>query len=406
MPTGAPRLFEPPPLREAEREVAAQIDDLRARLRHQTAEPKRWMGSLRRLSFARAIRGSNSIEGINVSLDDAVAVAEGEEPLDATAETTAAVKGYRDALTYVLQLASDPHFTYGDLLLRSLHFMMLGYDLSKSPGLWRPGDIYVRDDEAGEVVYQGPDAEAVPLFIDELVRHLNGPADGESVLVRAAMAHLNLVMIHPFRDGNGRMARALQTLVLAREGILSPQFCSIEEYLGRNTDAYYAVLTEVGKGGWHPENDTTPWIRFSLTAHLRQARILLRRMNDVERLWDRLDEAVRKAGLPERSLLALNDAAIGLRVRNATYRLHDDSTRETAGRDLRTMVEAGLLVAVGEKRGRYYVGSASLREIWREIRASSGHSDVQDPFAPYRPTATAPPPTPRDGWTLPRPEAR
>jgi hypothetical protein len=41
-------------------------------------------------------------------------------------------------------LASDPHFTYGDLLLRSLHFMMVGYDLSKSPGLWRPGDIYVR----------------------------------------------------------------------------------------------------------------------------------------------------------------------------------------------------------------------------------------------------------------------
>lgn len=129
-------------------------------------------------------------------------------------------------------------------------------------------------------------------------------------------------------------------------------------------------------------------------------------MNDVERLWDRLDEAVRTAGLPERSLLALNDAAIGLRVRNATYRLHDDSTRETAGRDLRMMVEAGLLVAVGEKRGRHYVGSASLRDIWREIRASSGHSDVQDPFAPYRPTATAPPPTPRDGWTLPRPEAR
>jgi Fic family protein len=49
------------------------------------------------------------------------------------------------------------------------------------------------------------------------------------------MAHLNLVMIHPFRDGNGRMARCLQSVVLAREGVLSPVFMSVEEYLGRNT---------------------------------------------------------------------------------------------------------------------------------------------------------------------------
>ena len=53
------------------------------------------------------------------------------------------------------------------------------------------------------------------------------------------MAHLNLVMIHPFEDGNGRMSRALQSLVLARDHIVAPEFASIEEYLGRNTPAYY-----------------------------------------------------------------------------------------------------------------------------------------------------------------------
>lgn len=57
--------------------------------------------------------------------------------------------------------------------------------------------------------------------------------------IQAGMAHLNLVMIHPFRDGNGRMARCLQSLVLARGGILDPVFISIEEYLGRNTQRYY-----------------------------------------------------------------------------------------------------------------------------------------------------------------------
>jgi Fic family protein len=52
------------------------------------------------------------------------------------------------------------------------------------------------------------------------------------------MAHLNLVMIHPFRDGNGRMARALATLVLTRSDIGEPEFCSIEEWLGANTEDY------------------------------------------------------------------------------------------------------------------------------------------------------------------------
>ena len=57
------------------------------------------------------------------------------------------------------------------------------------------------------------------------------------------MAHLNLVMIHPFRDGNGRMARGLQTLVLAREGDLAQDYISIEEYLGTQ---YRKVLPSLG----------------------------------------------------------------------------------------------------------------------------------------------------------------
>ena len=60
------------------------------------------------------------------------------------------------------------------------------------------------------------------------------------------MAHLNLVMIHPFRDGNGRMARALQTMVLAQDQVVEPTFSSIEEWLGNNTQEYYDVLAATG----------------------------------------------------------------------------------------------------------------------------------------------------------------
>jgi Fic family protein len=230
--------------------------------------------------------GSNSIEGYNVSLEDAIAAAEGEEPADAIDETWAAVSGYRAALTYILQLAADPHFVYHEGVIRALHYMMIGFDLSKNPGKWRPGTIYVRREPSGEIVYEGPDAEAVPKFMNEMVLSLNEGSPTLPVVVRAAMGHLNLVMVHPFSDGNGRMARALQTLVLAREGILAPPFSSIEEYLGRNTPAYYQVLAEVGGGRWQPERDTRPWIRFCLRAHFHQAQRLLRRSREIGRLWD------------------------------------------------------------------------------------------------------------------------
>src|SRR4029079_14762163 len=136
-------------------------------------------------------------------------------------------------------------------------------------GRWRPGAITVRDEMKGATVYEGPDAESVPGLMEELIDYLRNVDRQVPGIIRGAMAHLNLTMIHPFRDGNGRMDRCLQTLVIARTGTLYPPFCSIEEYLGRNTPEYYAVLTEVGNGKWQPQRDARPWIRFCLQAHYR-----------------------------------------------------------------------------------------------------------------------------------------
>lgn len=95
-------------------------------------------------------------------------------------------------------------------------------------------------------MYEAPESDAVPGLVQELVHELESDVTTPAI-VRAAMAHLNLVLIHPFRDGNGRMSRCIQTLVLAREQILAQELCSIEEYLGRNTDAYYRILAQVGQ---------------------------------------------------------------------------------------------------------------------------------------------------------------
>ncbi|MGH9224452.1 MAG: Fic family protein [Acidimicrobiales bacterium] len=368
-----------------DREVVGLIDELRERLRWQVTEPRRWVGSLRRLTIARAVQGSNSIEGYDAALDDVVAALEGEEPLDASVETRMALEGYRDAMTYVLQLAREPSVRVDESLIKSLHFMMLKHDLRRNPGRWRPGFVYVRREPDGEIVYEGPDAELVPALVDELLDDLR--EDGGPVLVRGAMAHLNLVMIHPFSDGNGRMARCLQTLVLAREKILPPEFNSIEEYLGRNAQSYYEVLADVGQGSWRPQDDAHPWIRYCLTAHYRQAHTLLRRVLESEQLWDALTRLVQRRNAPGRSVGALFEAALGFRVRNATYRAvvesseGDPISEQTASRDLKALVEAGLLTSIGEKRGRVYVATGDVRNEQAAIRARRAPRQADDPYA-------------------------
>lgn len=358
-----------------ERAALERIDDVRRELRYRLAEPQRWHGPVRRMLAARAIQGSNTIEGYDVSVEDAVAAVAGDTPSDDTTEDWLAVRSYQRAMTYVLQLADDPQFEYSTELLRSLHFMMTEYDIpGSSPGRWRTGSVWVHDDATDELVYEAPDAELAPRLVESLIEAL-GDGDEGPAMIRAAMAHLNLAMIHPFRDGNGRMARCLQTMVLAREGILPPEVASIEEYLGRNTAAYYEVLAEVGEAQWSPGNDARPWVRFCLRAHYVQGASVLRRAHEAEALWVHLERRATDSGLPERAIEALFDASRGLRVRNSSYRLAVERsgapiTKETATRDLRAMVEARLLVQQGAKRGASYVGADSLVDFVREQRAT------------------------------------
>ena len=369
-------IFRPPALFPAELEVLDKIDAMRQTLKYSISTPGRWFGVLRRATLARNIRHSNSIEGINVTRDDALAAVENEEPLTAEKATWRATLGYRNAMTYALQLANDPHFSYGQGLIRALHFMMLQHELDKNPGRYRPGVIYVYDQKKQQNAYEGPDAEIVPKLMGELVDSLNEKSNLPA-MIRAAMGHLNLVMIHPFSDGNGRMARCLQTLILGREQILEPPFCSIEEYLGRYTQEYYDVLGEVGTGAFHPENDARSWIRFNLVAHFRQASWLLQRSRMTQRVWNEIEQIMRKHNLNDRGLPVLVDAAFGYKIRRTHYMNAAEVSEQVASRDLRIIVDSGLLTTEGETRGRIYSASPSLREIY--LRNYERRTDV-DPF--------------------------
>ena len=364
-----------------ERLVLDRVSQMRHDLRYLVQNPRRWTGLLARMTRARALRASNSIEGINVSNEDAIAAVDNEDPEDADKPTWQAVMGYQSAMDYILQRCRDPQFRFSRDVILSVHFMISQHDLKANPGNLRPGWVGVRNSVTGQLVHEGVDRDELDPLIDELVAYMNSE-DVETPVLKAAMVHLNVAMLHPFSDGNGRTARCLQTAVLTHDGIVAPIFSSIEEYIGKNQQEYYDVLAAVGGGRWSPKRDCKQWVRFCITGHYRQAQTILRRTREMERVYVELELAVKKVGLPERTALGLLEAASGGRIRNASYRVSADVSNNLASRDLKSLVDANLLVPAGERRGRYYVAGQMVREIRERHRLPKG---IDDPFAEIRP---------------------
>jgi Fic family protein len=370
-------VYSAPALKAEDEGVLSEIHRMRKELRHVLRTPRRWEGVLRRSALARAIQGSNSIEGYRVDEDDAAAAVDGEEPISADEKTFLEIQGYRQALGYVLAKGEDEYATFDTTEIRAMHYMMLSHDHTKSPGRYRKGPIYVRDERRDLTVYEGPDAADVPVLMDALVQSLHSGVNSDPV-VRSAMAHLNLVMIHPFRDGNGRMARALATLVLTRSDIGEPEFSSIEEWLGANTDAYYSVLAHTGHGSWQPRDDAHLWLTFNLRAHHMQAQTVARRVDEAGETWTDLDRLLAEHTLPERMMEAMFDAVLGYRVRRAGYLKRAEVTEQTATRDLSALSSAGILTAYGNGRGRYYAAGEPLKQI--QERRRSTRKPLRDPY--------------------------
>lgn len=382
-----PPIYPPPPLSGEDEVVLTEIHRMRRDLRNLLRAPKRWEGALRRSALARAIQGSNSIEGYTVAEDDAAAALDDDEPISADEKTFLEIQGYRAALGYVLARGGDGSPPFDATEIGAMHYMMLRHETRKSPGAYRKGAVYVYDDTREAVVYEGPEAREVPALMGSLVESLNAAPELDPV-VRSAMAHLNLVMIHPFRDGNGRMARALATSVLVRSEIGELEFSSIEEWLGTNTEDYYSVLGHTGRGSWNPRSDAGLWLSFNLRAHHMQAQAVRYRMDEAGHTWAELDQVVERHAVPERALDALFEAVLGYRVRRAGYMKRAEVGDQIATRELGALASAGLLVAHGAGRGRFYTAGEPLARI-RENRRIR-RTPLRDPYPWMRPRLAEP----------------
>jgi Fic family protein len=351
-------LYPAPKLSAEDSRVLGEIDDMRHDLRHAVRNmPVKWTDGLRKYLTAAAVAASNSIEGFRVSTVDVADLMEGEHDVDVSDENRAETLAYQHMMTYIQTLHDAQDFAFSKGFLNALHWMLQGHRHAprKLAGQWRKGPVYVTDARDPSIAaYTAPDAEDVPGLMAELVEWLNA-ADGAHPLVRAAMAHLHLVSIHPWSDGNGRMSRSLQTLMIAREGVLAPEFSSIEAWLGRpgNTWEYYRELASRG-ADYQPTQDVSSWVRFNLLAYHEQAQAVRNRYDRSARTWRILADFAAGSGMDDRVVSALHDVAMTGRVRRLRYEHAEGLSVQQAQRDLRDLVSAGILEPVGRTRARYY----------------------------------------------------
>jgi Fic family protein len=353
-------LFETPSPSRALSRALAELDQLRSALGDATSVAGPWLGQLRRQVRARSVESSVSIEGFEVPIGQAAAIIAASGDQDPSATDPAAVACYARAMDHVGSMAIDPHFRWCERVILDLHFDALLFQRDRSPGLWRTTSMSVTGPAGGKLAYQGPDSDDVPALMREVTDWLQAGELDAHVVIRAAMAHLHVVSVHPFRDGNGRISRLVQSLVLARDGLMAPEFNSIEEYLGGATSEYYRVLRQVQGGRYLPDRDATPWVRFCVAAHIEQARIRLDQVAQAGKRWAALEEITESRGWPDRLVIAMEQSLFD-DIERAGYAAEADISPATATADLRRLVDAGMVVQSGRTRNTRYVASAQLR---------------------------------------------
>jgi Fic family protein len=230
-------------------------------------------------------------------------------------------------------------------------------------GAWRDdnsGPMRVISGPVGRerVHFQAPAAGRLPREMRAFLDWLNGNAETDWV-VRAGLAHLWFVTIHPFDDGNGRIARAIAEMALARSEKSSQRFYSMSAQIRQERAAYYDILKRTQKGTL----DITPWMAWFLGClgrAIEGAQATLGAVLSKARFW----EAVRDFRLNERQRLLLNRLLDGFEGKLTTSKWAKlaKCSPDTALRDILALVERGILVRNPEGGRSTSYGLAKIPE--------------------------------------------
>jgi len=352
--------------RQAVLAATEELDRWKDRLDYRGPIGRAWAGRLRRDLEAEAVTASTSMEGVPVTLEEVHRILAGDRPSETREEDAALVRGYRDAMSFVLRRADDEAFRWDRELLIGLHDRVLAGNWGAGAGRFRSGPAYVVDGRSGDLVFQPPPADAIPELVDRACAVMQEGAAHPPI--GAAWIHAALAAIHPFRDGNGRASRVVASLAMYRGGFKLPEFTSLEEWWGRHLSDYCGAFRCLG-AAFDPTADVTPFLLAHVEAQLHQVRALDLRERVQQKIWVVVEEAVAAAGLAPRVANAVWDAFFGRSVSPRYYRPLADVSPATATNDLAGAVAAGLLRPEGRARSRTYRAGD---ELYRRVGAALG----------------------------------
>jgi Fic family protein len=316
---------------------------------HAHLVPK-WEVSLRREQLIRAAHASTAIEGNPLTLEEVSRLAEGREVM-------AARKAKTEVLNYLKVLGViDSYQKSGNIPVMAV--LDLHRDITRGTlddpameGAFRQVRVVVGNRITREIVYSAPPPEEVVSRMNDFFDWLNSSdAKGLHPVIVAGIAHYELVRIHPFVDGNGRVARALATLILTMREFDIKRFFSLDDFYDSDRHAYYTVLRDVNET--YP--DCTLWLDYftegvELSLHRVKERILL--LSGDEH---------RKATAGQLALTERQMRIIEFIHDHGSVKTHDlvlmfHISRQAALAELTSMIKMDLIVREGIRKNSRYV---------------------------------------------------
>ena len=306
-----------------------------------------WVQEMGRRALILEAHHTTHIEGTHLTLEQAERLLTGNPVPEADPDDVRELLNYLKAFEFVSEyLETDGPITEG--LVRDIHKRLVE-DVrggAAAPGEYRKIQNYVINSVTGETVYTPPPAHDVPIMMAELVDWLNREQEVHPVLV-SGIAQFQFVHAHPFLDGNGRTSRLLSTLCLYRAGYDFKRLFTISEYYDRDRPAFYRAIQSVREHAM----DMTGWLEYfveGLTSQLTEVR--QRGEQAIRR-----DVLVREHGLSDRQAKAIGHILEhGSLTIQDFERLCPDVNRRSLQRDLKKMVDIGLLVTEGETHHLLY----------------------------------------------------
>lgn len=312
-----------------------------------------WVRRMGERALVLEAHHTTHIEGTRLTLEQSERLLAGETVPGADPDDVRELLNYRGAFEFVsTYLGHGGPITEG--LVREIHkWLVEGVrGGSAAPGEYRRVQNYVVNSATREVVYTPPPAHDVPILMQELVGWLNEPGDAHPVLA-SGVAQFQLVHIHPFLDGNGRTSRLLSTLYLYRAGYDFKRLFTISEYYDRDRPAFYQAIRSVRER----DMDLTGWLEFF-------AEGLATQLDEVKGRGERVirrDVLAREHALSERQALALGHVLEHGRLTIQELEgLCPGANRRTLQRDLRDMIEKGLLATEGRTNRLEYVAGQGV----------------------------------------------